>query len=245
MHATTTARPLPASGRGRRFFALYAAVLLACVIAGFARTLYLRPWFDPVPLSPAMLAHGIAVTGWFVLFLLQTLLVRQGRLALHRQLGVLALAVALATLVTSCTASLGVVEAFRARGIDVDARRGLISLIVWGNLGALLAFAVFVVRGVLARAQADTHRRMMLLASIALISPALLRIAELPAFAGVDPVPATLLGLLAMLAYDIAVRRRPHTATMWGAPFFLFAHLGSAFLLPGTALDRWMLARIW
>ena len=60
---------------------------------------------------------------------------------------------------------------------------------------------------------------------------------------------STLLGLLAMLGallvHDVVVRRRPHRETVWGAPCFLVTHLGAAFLLPGTALDSWLLARIW
>lgn len=251
--AAVTSHPTAAPGtrrtRSQVFFPAFAAVLMLCVVAGFGRTFFFRAWFDTPPLSSSQAMHGVVVTAWFAVFLVQTLLVRQDRIAVHRRLGVLGVAIGVATLVTATLAVLGTVDAFRARGDDVEALRGFVSMVVWGNLGALAAYATFVVRGIALRRRADVHARMMLLASIAIVSPALIRIATLPAFAGLDGVLMTLLGLLAMLGalfvHDIVVRRRPHPETAWGAPFFLFTHLGAAFLLPGTALDTWLLARIW
>ena len=59
----------------------------------------------------------------------------------------------------------------------------------------------------------------MLLASIALVGPALARIARWSVFGGEDGpfVPIVFLGLLAVLiAYDIVSARRPHRATLIG-----------------------------
>lgn len=244
-----TAAPRARRTRTHGVFPAFAAVLMLCVVAGFGRTFFFRAWFEAPPLSSAQAAHGVVVTGWFAVFLVQALLVRHDRVALHRRLGLLGVAIAVATLVTATLAVLGTVDAFRARGDDVEALRGFVSMVVWGNLGALAAYATFVVRGIVLRRRADVHARMMLLASIAIVSPALIRIATSPAFAGLDGMLLTLLGLLAMLGallvHDVVVRRRPHRETVWGAPFFLVTHLGAAFLLPGTALDSWLLARIW
>ncbi|MEI4872686.1 hypothetical protein Q8G47_28575, partial [Klebsiella pneumoniae] len=85
----------------------------------------------------------------------------------------------------------------------------------------------------------------MLLASLAIISPALIRLADLPLFGGVDGVLITIGGLLALaivlVVYDLATLRRIHRETLWGAPFFLVVHLAPALLMPGTAADAWLM----
>src|SRR5690606_33010997 len=133
---------------------------------------------------------------WFVLFAAQALLVSTGNVVLHRRLGVLGAVVAAGVVATSLFTILQLVHSWRADGIDVDARRGLIGLIAWGDLGALVAYVVFLVRGLRLRRRADAHRRLMLLASFSIISPALIRIAGLPAFAGLDGIALTIGGLL-------------------------------------------------
>lgn len=89
----------------------------------------------------------------------------------------------------------------------------------------------------------------MLLASLSIISPALIRLSGLPVFAGVDGVLITLLGLLALagvlVLHDLVTLRRVHRETLWGTPFFLVVHLAPAFVVPGTALDDWLLGLIW
>jgi ABC-type enterochelin transport system permease subunit len=66
----------------------------------------------------------------------------------------------------------------------------------------------------------------MLLASIALIGPALARISRWPVFGGEDSlfVPIVFLGLLAVLiAYDVVSARRPHRATLLGCGTIVLA----------------------
>lgn len=236
-------------GRGW-FFQAYAALLLVAVLVGFARTFFLRAWFaqGPVELTPVLVVHGVALTAWFVLFLLQTLLVQRGRLATHRRLGAVA-GLVVAVLVPSCLAVvLGIVDSWHAAGIDVAAQRPLLSMIVWGNLGAVLAFTVLFACGILKRRTPDAHKRLMLLASISLMSPAISRIALLPVFAGMDLVIVTVIGVLLLVLvvalFDLATLRRVHRETLWAVPFFLLVHFGPVFVMPGTPLDAWLMARI-
>lgn len=241
----------PSTRRAARgiFFPASAALLLALVLVGFARTFYLRPWFDDTPLALSLQLHGIALTAWFALFLVQALLVRRGGIALHRRLGVLGAVIVAAVVPSSLVVLFDIVHAWRAAGMDVDAQRQLLSMIVWGNLGAVLAFTLFFVRGVLKRRVADAHKRLMLLASISIISPAVSRIMLLPALGLQDPIMATVLGsvvlVLVLAVFDLVSRRRLHRETLWGVPFYLFAQFGPVFLLPGTAADAWLMARLW
>lgn len=239
----------PARTSRSLFFQLCAGLLLLLVLVGFARTFYLRPWFTDKPLSPALLLHGIALTAWFALFFVQALLVRSGRIALHRRVGLLGGVVVALVVPSSLMVLFDIVHAWRAAGVDVDKQRQLLSMIVWGNLGAVLAFTLFFLRGVLKRREADAHKRLMLLASISIISPAVSRITFLPALGLQDPIMATVLGsvaiVLVLVVFDLVTRRKLHRETLWGVPFYLFAQFGLVFLMPGTAPDAWLMALIW
>jgi len=234
--------------RHATFHPAMAIVLLAVVLGGFWNTFFFRP-DGAAPLAPHLQIHGVVVTAWFVLFAVQSLLAASGRTAVHRRLGVAAAIVAAGVLVTSLITLAELVPGWRAAGVDVDSRRQLLGLIIWGDLGALAAFAVFLTRGLLLRRRSDAHRRLMLLASLSIISPALIRIAGLPMFAGIDGVLVTLLGLLGLagvlVLHDLLTLRRVHRETLWGTPFFLVVHLAPAFLIPDTALDDWLLGLFW
>lgn len=231
----------PAARRDHRFFQAMALLMLAAVVAGFWGTL-VRP---AEPLRPYLAVHGAIVAAWFGLFAVQTLLVAAGRTALHRRLGVAGVCLAVAVIASSLYTLANLPANWRLQGIDIEARRGLIGLVLWGDFGALVAFAALLSCAVRERRRPDAHSRLMLLAMCSILSPALIRVAALPPFAGFDGVLLTMLGLLALgltlIAYDLLTLRRVHRVTAWGVPFFLVVHLAPAFTVPGTALDRWVM----
>lgn len=241
-------RPALAAGRRGLFFPTMSILLLTAVVAGFWETFFFRSaTAGPLPSRHAM--HGVAATAWFVLFAVQSLLVSAGRVRWHRRLGWVAIAVVVLLVVTSLQTLFGIVDSWRGLGRDVDAQRGLIGLIVWGDLGALVAFVALVGRGVWLRRDRESHRRFMLMGSFAILSPALVRVAALPVLDGMDAILLTMGGLLGfallLVLYDLATLRRVHRATALGIPFFLVVHLAPAFAFPGTPLDDWLLSRIW
>jgi hypothetical protein len=100
----------------------------------------------------------------------------------------------------------------------MDPRRFLIV-----PLFAVGLFAVFVVAGVRARRDPQSHKRLMLLATIALLPPAIARWAlQL----GLGP-PAVLaiatLFLVPMVVWDLKTRRRLHPVTLWGGLLLVIA----------------------
>lgn len=233
-----------AAPRRNLFFPTMAVLMLAAVVAGFWGTLF-RP---AEPLRPYLVVHGAIAVAWFALFTVQTLLAAAGRTDLHRRLGVAGVCLAVAVIASSLYTMANLPANWRLQGIDLDARRGLIGLVLWGNFGALVAFATLLTRAVLVRRRPDAHKRLMLLAMYSILSPALIRVAALPPFAGFDGVLLTMLGLLALgltlIVYDLLTLRRVHRETAWGVPFFLVVHLAPAFAVPGSALDRWVMGLI-
>ena len=89
---------MPNRARGRRFFQIAAILVAAVVLAGFARTFFLRPLFpDGQELAPPesfFFYHGIGFSAWIVWLVLQTTLVQARRVQLHRTLGWAGVAIA-------------------------------------------------------------------------------------------------------------------------------------------------------
>ena len=69
---------------------LYVSITIAAILLvfiGFARSFYLKPLFETPPISNLLLLHGVIMTLWFILFVVQMRLVATGRTHLHRQTG--------------------------------------------------------------------------------------------------------------------------------------------------------------
>src|ERR1044071_9515795 len=74
--------------RERLFYTGMSAAFVVTVFAGFARTYYLRPFFDARPLVTVLHLHGLVFTSWILLLVVQTALVAKRRTDVHRRLGV-------------------------------------------------------------------------------------------------------------------------------------------------------------
>ena len=74
--------------RERIFYSGMAVLIVITVFSGFARTFYLRPYFQTQPLIPLLIIHGTIFTSWLALLLTQTTLVATKRIQVHRRLGI-------------------------------------------------------------------------------------------------------------------------------------------------------------
>jgi hypothetical protein len=220
-----------------------AGVLLLLVVAGFVRTLYVRPLFVVPPIPGYLYVHGIVLTTWFVWFLGQSLLIRWGMVAKHRRFGALGAGFGAAVVVGGLIAPLGLASRTAARGIDLGADASVlgigitgmtvtafISSVVWGNIGMLLSFATFLVSAVILRRRPQAHKRLMLLASISIIVPALARISRWHGLGGEQGpfIPLVSWGLvLALAVHDLVSRRRLHPSTVLGALLLILINYGA------------------
>src|SRR3979411_3033529 len=78
------------TNKDRRLYIWFAVLMPLIVLAGFARTYYLKSFFGSPPL-PGLLVqiHGLVMTSWVVLFIAQVTLVARRRTRTHQRLGVL------------------------------------------------------------------------------------------------------------------------------------------------------------
>ena len=205
MVATTA----PLARRARtRLYRTAALLALAIVFVGFAPTFFLRFLFaSPKPLSLLMVAHGLVMTAWFVLFIVQTQLVAAGNVRLHRRLGIGGMALAaLVIVVGTTTAILG------ARAGHTPGPPPRVFMIV--PLGDMVVFALLVGAAFLYRRQGDTHKRLMVLAFAGMLTAA---VARIPGNANiVVNFLETLAFCAACIAWDTWRERRLHPAFAWG-----------------------------
>src|SRR5258707_3706036 len=71
-----------------RFYLAMSVCIAAAAFIGFSRAFYLRPYFRTGSLTPLVHVHAFVFTGWIVLLIAQSVLIRTRRVAIHRRLGV-------------------------------------------------------------------------------------------------------------------------------------------------------------
>jgi hypothetical protein len=224
--ATAVANPSipakPSAGLpGRRydhvFFPGMALLILASVFVGFARTYYLAGVFHaPLP-SLIIHLHGAAFSCWILLLVTQASLVAAGRVDIHRRLGIAGFLLACLMVI------LGVLAATDSlvREAGLAGRDPKFFYII--PLTDMLIFAVLVFFAFRARSNPPAHKRLILVATVALMIAA---IARWPfALVHRNAIWAALLSYLFLLivaAYDFWSARRVHRATLWAGAFLIF-----------------------
>lgn len=223
--------------RDRRFFTGMAVASLLTVAIGFGPTYYLRGAFGAPPLSTLVHLHGIVFTSWIVLFLTQTSLIAAGRADLHRRLGVAGGVLALLMLVV------GYLTAVEGARLGVTRPGGpppLAFLAV--PIGTLMVFAILVGSGLYNRRRSQTHKRLMLLATIALLTPAIARMRFIGEGGPPVAIGGTCLFVVACLIYDRTAHGRVHSAFLWGG---LFVMLSLPLRMAIGRTDAWLSVAQW
>jgi hypothetical protein len=178
------------------------------------------------------------MTAWFVLFFVQARLVATGRTLVHRKLGVAGAMLAL--LVVVLGTQLGIASA--RSGSSPIGVPPLVFLVM--PLGEMVVFAALVAAAIVLRKRGPYHKRLMLLASIAMLTPATARLSLHFLPTGGPPVffALTDLVILACIAFDTVKNRRLHPAFAAG---FAFVIVGQAGRLALSQTPQWMTFAKW
>lgn len=232
--------------RPRWFYTSMGVVATLVVVASFGGSYYgmatgtgSLPWLIKV--------HGIVFALWLVLFIAQTTLVAARKVAVHRRLGLASVALAVVMV------GLGFATAIEGarRGFDLNFTDDPLGYMVF-PLGSIVAFMVLVAAGFWYRRRAETHKRLMLLATVGPLMNAPLAhlFAHTPALRGSGPLlflaPMAAL-LFASAAYDLFIskdkrisgRWRVHPMSLWGAvALFAWGNLQAVVIGPSAAWHR-------
>ena len=197
---------------------VFAAVV---VFVGFAPSFYLRGFFHEPPLSSLAVAHGTVASAWIVLLLTQSLLVRSGNVHLHRRLGVAGALLAAVMVVLGVWTAL--VAAARGTIGDRVQAPPLEFLIV--PLGQILTFGVLTAVAIALRHRPEVHRRLMIVATIHLTAPAVVRAAQ-GLLHVASPLPALVVTsalVILCIVYDAITRGRVHPVFAVVAPMTILS----------------------
>ncbi|HVU33917.1 MAG TPA: hypothetical protein VHE61_10810 [Opitutaceae bacterium] len=211
-----TVRPKspPRANPTRWLYAAFAALLVILMFVGFqqfylhGRAYPAHPF--PPPLRGILILHGVLMTGWMTLFLVQPLLIASHNRKMHITLGTLGAVLAAAMVIV------GLYTPIATTRVEPD-------IVLWGlnrihftavPIFSILAFGGYVAVGIRYRRRPEIHRPMMLLATLCIMPAALDRITGLP-----DMYAATMWG-------------------RWFGPFFASLLIGALFLVVKTALTR-------
>lgn len=222
------------TGKDRRLYTWFVALIPIIVLAGFGRTYYLKAFFGNPPL-PGLLVHihGLVMTSWVVLFMAQVSLVATGRIRTHQRLGVLGAILAIVIVVVGMLTGI----AGAARGAT-PGPPALSFLII--PLGDMMIFAILIGTALyFRRRRLDIHKRLMLLAAVNLLAPAIARIplAFIANGGALAFFGLTDLCILACVGFDTIKNRRLHPAFLWGT-LFVIAAQPLRLMLAGT--DLWL-----
>ncbi|MEA3052246.1 MAG: hypothetical protein QOG72_1149 [Sphingomonadales bacterium] len=223
--------------RNDRLFYTGASLYLAILtFAGFARSFFLSHWMTRSASTPEigrlLVTHGLFFSAWIGLLVVQPILIANRRRELHRKLGWVGAALAVAMVVFGNLAAIAAMHGgFKGLG-DPYAFYAV-------PFFAIQGFAVLVGLAVMWREKAETHKRLMLLAAIVIVEAAVARIELAPVVAGA-PFTFFVAGdllIFAGMAYDKLSRGRVHKAWIWGGAAVIASQIGKVLI---SHTEPWM-----
>ena len=231
-----------------RFYVWMAGICALIAFGLFAPTYWLQIPAGTFTGSPLLHLHGLLFSAWTLFFLSQTVLAATGRTQSHRAWGMLGIALATAMVFSGfATAILSMTHGIAAGNAE-NARAFAIV-----PVSAMVLFGAFVAVAVARVNNPETHKRLMLLATISIVQAPLDRI-FFALQAGIAPglrpgsvptpppeatIPSGLITVLliaAALVYDWRTRGRPHAAYLVGGAILA----GAIFLrVPLSGSSAW------
>ena len=176
------AKPTNKAPHIRLFYSVAAGLILVLMFLGFMPYYLHGKAFGgrdvPAPIHTLVLCHGIAMTAWVSLFVVQPLLIAGGNRRRHMKLGRVGAVLAI------CIIVLGWNMGIRSTRLTPPQVR------IWGlapsqfmivPIGTIVIFGLLVAAGIYFRRRPEIHRPMMLMATLIVIPAAVSRIAPLSA----------------------------------------------------------------
>jgi hypothetical protein len=206
------------------FFFWITVIMAGFVFSGFGLT-YLKPLATGTlaPLPPAIHVHGLFYFSWMILLITQAFLVNVKNVPLHRSVGTFGIVIATGVLIFGALITILFARSVRDNPPADYYKLMYLSVVALISFGALFCLAIRNTR------KPDTHRLLMLLATINLLPPGINRLYMVAFGLTEAPLLATFLTMdvlaLAVLIHDWRIRRKITAAAVTGALFVLVPQL--------------------
>ena len=204
------------------FYFYMALACMAVAFVGFAPTYWVPLANRSLSASPVVHFHGLLFFAWSLYFAFQSWLAASGKVVRHRTIGMIGVSLATAMTIFGFLVAVNAMKRSAAAGLTDD---GIAFAIV--PLSGILFFAVVFTLAIAAIRKPETHKRLMLLASISLLDAAVARwfltFLAPPGPLGPPPVPVTIppaivayLLLVVAMVFDWRTRGRLHPVYIYG-----------------------------
>jgi hypothetical protein len=216
----------------RYFYFIMSLVIAGVVIYGFSHTINENLIHPVYPRPLVLYFHAAIFTGWVVLLITQSALIRTRNVRLHRKLGLCALALAIAVPIIGIATGVAMAR-FNTQHGDTDAREFLIV-----PFFDMVAFTIVVGLAIVWRRKPEYHRRLMFLATCALTIAAFNRfpasiVPENWGYAGVDAL------ILLGVGHDLFVTKHIHPIYLYGLPMMIIGQALTMYIYL-TREPEWM-----
>ena len=201
-------------------------VAMACVAALIAVIGFSRRYFLPLAAgtfdAPAIVhLHGIITFAWIAFVILQSVMVATGRTSIHRSLGMGG--IALGTLLVFTATEIAMMLLARELKVGGPSTREFVATL----LSIILLIAGLFGSAIANVNRPETHKRLMILATFVILTPALARIIQM-----IDPSLSRLARndlaglasdalILIAIVHDLRMRGKPHPAYVVGGACIL------------------------
>ncbi len=241
MEAVASASGLQAESR--RFYVRMAAGFLMVAFGGFVPTYWAKMAAGTFHAEPIIHIHGALLFSWTCFYFVQTLLVAKGRTLDHRAWGLAGISLFTAMMCSILVGQEVVLARNEALGFGEAALRfSAVTLTAWPLMAVFFILAIVKIR------KPESHKRLMTLLMIGIMTPAIARVFLTlfapPGLAGPPPpFVATPPSLVADLFLIVAVVRdwrllgRPHPVYVYGGIVLIAQQLLAA---PIAASSTWM-----
>lgn len=232
-----------------RFYLTMALTCALVAILGFVPTYWAPLAAGALAEAPIVHLHAVLFTAWSAFFVAQAALVAGGRVARHRALGLVGISLATGMLLVGLATAIHSTEVQIAMGF-ADRARGFMIVPVT----TILFFACAVAFAIANRTRPEIHKRLMLVASIAILMAAVARIVRLtlgragllngppPIEFSILPAMLTDLLIVAAMIHDRRTRGRVHPAYWIGGGAWLAVQVGR---IPLSKTPQWQAVVEW
>jgi uncharacterized membrane protein YozB (DUF420 family) len=198
----------------RYFYFIMSLVIAGVVIYGFSHTINENLIHPAYPRPPVLYFHAAIFTGWVVLLITQSALIRTRNVKLHRRLGLCALPLAVALPIIGIATGVAMAR-FNTQHGSTDATESLIV-----PFFDMVAFTIVVGLAIFWRKNPEYHRRLMFLATCGLTIAAFTRfpasiVPDNWGYAGVDVL------ILLGVGRDLFLTKRIHPVYLYGLPVII------------------------
>ncbi len=220
------------------FFLTMSVAALAIVLAGFVPT-YLVPRINGTFVAkPGVHLHGLLFMCWILAGILQPLLVRTGNTRIHRRVGVFLGGLAAIVWIS------GIAMAIISARIDVangEGARPVAFLLI--PLSDMVLFATFVGAALFCYKRPEYHKRLMLLATVAILPAPFARLfGTLGLHNTVGAILIINSFIFAGIAWDLYRKKPPHRVYLLGGALILAVHFYRTFFFGS---EWWMTVGTW